>query len=89
VSIILPKGTRVEFVGEKAKNVTRGWYIRGGSFCCRCCFKYTFEETYKLYLRDVGLGRSGPRCPNCGQRLRMRSKTKPNNEGGFWRRMEQ
>lgn len=87
MSVILPKGTEVEFIGEKAKNVTRGWYIRGGTFCCRCCLKFTFEETYKLYLRDLELGRSGPRCPKCGQKLRTRSKAKSNSKG-FWEKIK-
>lgn len=85
---IAPKGTKIEFMGEKTSNVTRGWYIKGGTFCARCRIKYTFDESVKLYLRDEKLGRNGPRCPYCGQMVRTRSKAKPNKKNGFWGKME-
>jgi len=85
---ITPKGTEVEFIGEKASNVTRGWYIRGGTFCAKCGVKYTFDESSELYSKDKKLGRRGPRCPYCHQILRTRSKTKPNKKNGFWGKLD-
>lgn len=85
MKIMAPKGTEVEFVGEKSSNVTKGWYIGGGTFCCRCHIKYTYDESVKLYIRDMELGRNGPRCPKCSQLVRTRSKAKPlGKHEGFW-----
>lgn len=89
MKFIAPKGTIVEHIGEKASNVTRGWYIRGGTFCSKCRLKYTFKETYTLYLRVKQFGRNGPRCPYCNQMVRTRAKSKPlGMKEGFWWRME-
>lgn len=88
--VILPLGAEVEFIGELAKNVTRSWYIKGGTFCGNCRIKYSFFETYKIYFRSRKMGQKGIRCPQCKQRLRTRSKAKPLGEHeGFWGRIKE
>lgn len=89
MEFLAPKGIIVDHIGEKASNVTRGWYIRGGTFCAVCRLKYTLNETFRLYLRDKKLGRNGPRCPYCNQMVRTRSKAKPlGKHEGFWGKLE-
>jgi len=90
MSVILPLGTEVEFIGEKAKSVSRSWYIKGGTFCSNCQLKYDFAETNYLYRRSIKMGCKGLRCPQCHQRLRTRSKAKPlGRYEGFWGRIRQ
>jgi len=81
---IPPKSSDTCILGQKAKNTTHEWYIKGGTFCSRCRIKFTFEETLRLLLRDKELGRTHgiPRCWNCGQSLRTRSKSCDCD--GFW-----
>jgi len=84
-----PKTSDTCILGQKAKNTTHEWYIKGGTFCSRCRIKFTFEETNKLLLRDTELGRKHgvPRCWNCGQSLRTRSKSCDCD--GFWERLKE
>ena len=87
--VILPLGAKVEFIGELAKNVTRRWYIKGGTFCSNCSIKYDFAETCNIYLRSRKMGQKGIRCPQCKQRLRTRSKAKPLGKyEGFWEKIK-
>jgi hypothetical protein len=84
-----PKSNDTCILGKKTKNTTHDWYIKGGTFCCRCRVKYTFEETYKLYLRDIELQRTHgiPRCMYCGQSLRVSSKS--TDCEGFWEKLKE
>ena len=86
--IVAPKGTEIEFIGHRVKNVSGNWYINGGTFCCRCSVAFDFDESLKIYLDDKRKGRKHgiPRCPHCGQSLRTRSKPQPRS--GFWDRIE-
>jgi len=84
-----PKTSDTCILGQKAKNTTHEWYIKGGTFCSRCRIKFTFEETLKLFNRDTELGRKHgiPRCWNCGQSLRTRSKSCDCD--GFWEKLKE
>jgi hypothetical protein len=83
-----PKSTLSCLLGRKVSNVGREWYIKGGTFCCRCLVAYTFDESYKIFTRDREVRRNGLDVPHCGQLVRTRSKTKHNVEGGFWKKLE-